>query len=523
MEIAEVQDEESLKRYLEGLPDGYRLRTARRVAFRAAARVLPLASDYFASNPSVDGVELTPTPIFGAIAVASVSVLWPAPKILYNKIAFATSRAANTSHSRANPSATASANAAAAAAFANPRAVSFASFATDTFDAFECARHDLSQKVVNDRYPFIGLWDGFDQPENIKSAWVRSKLLFDNDRNADWSFWVAWYERVLVGGNFLANDVHKILSALEEGDWKKGPAHVNPMFDGVLAKYREQDSTPLAEASPFDFTFDGYYRVMRLVGISDNMRHLRDPVVVQAFLDDAEQVRDLFQDFADDAASLSGGGNFAGLLRRKAENILKELQRTKDYTHLRAEFLVLQASELELFAKDAKARTDLGDTLADRLDVRIEQLKGLCRLHFGPSYVTLAPLSELTLDQVDQDEVVRIFDDAIARLHDLPTGGLVALDAEGFAILDEMRRELRENRAAIAEATTEEFRKILEGRLAQGAGALGLSLTKFYQRSVAAGGDLVRGADAVIRTNRRLSGLDDILDQVLNLPGGGAP
>ena len=118
-----------------------------------------------------------------------------------------------------------------------------------------------------------------------------------------------------------------------------------------------------------------------MVGIDNNMAHLRAPEVVQAFVDDSEEVRDLFVDFTDYAGDLKGTGNHAGVLIRATEKVLKEFQRTEDQTHLRAEMLITIASELEAFSKDQKARADLGETLAGMLDARIGKLKALCRKH----------------------------------------------------------------------------------------------------------------------------------------------
>ena len=68
-----------------------------------------------------------------------------------------------------------------------------------------------------------------------------AKTAMGKDPKADWSFWIAWYERVLAGRDFLPNDMAPILNELRKADWNKGPAHINPLFDGVLAKYRAQD------------------------------------------------------------------------------------------------------------------------------------------------------------------------------------------------------------------------------------------------------------------------------------------
>ncbi len=57
----------------------------------------------------------------------------------------------------------------------------------------------------------------------------------------NWSFWILWYERVRAGRDFHADKLAEILNPLREDDWKKGPAHINPLFDDLLALYREED------------------------------------------------------------------------------------------------------------------------------------------------------------------------------------------------------------------------------------------------------------------------------------------
>ncbi len=222
---------------------------------------------------------------------------------------------------------------------------------------------------------------------------------------------------------------------------------------------------------------------MRLIGVDDNLAHLKQPGIVHTFLEDAEEVRDGLQDFSDYAGDLSGNGNYAGVLRRAADKVLTELNRADEKLQIRAERIVMLAQDLESFSKEEKAVADIGPELAKRLDIRIDGLRRLCRSYFAPSYLSLAPLADISLEQIDKDQVVDLFDRALDQMRSQPSDDLVALDAEGMAVLEDMKREVADYRAAIAEAATDDFREMMEARMAQCSGALGLSLGRFWQRS----------------------------------------
>ena len=102
-------------------------------------------------------------------------------------------------------------------------------------DIWDFARLDLTD---GEHGP---LWGDGAIPDALVQVWADAKTAMGKDPKADWSFWIAWYERVLAGRDFLPNDMAPILNELRKADWNKGPAHINPLFDGVLAKYRAQD------------------------------------------------------------------------------------------------------------------------------------------------------------------------------------------------------------------------------------------------------------------------------------------
>jgi hypothetical protein len=62
---------------------------------------------------------------------------------------------------------------------------------------------------------------------------------------------------------------------------------------------------------------------------------------------------------------------------------------------------------------------------------------------------------------------------------------------------------------------------ILQHRLAESSGALGLSINKFYERSAEAMNKAGRPADVALKTNKRFQGLDSILDSLKEYLGAG--
>ncbi|ARE40037.1 hypothetical protein RGUI_1896 [Rhodovulum sp. P5] len=327
-----------------------------------------------------------------------------------------------------------------------------------------------------------------------------------------WGFWTGWYQRALDGG---AQDWDLLCQiALLDGEKENGKAFWDDpeRVAEAIRRLQEDERTPLAKAYPVDFTFDSLLRVMRMVGIDDDTAHLRDPAVVQAFLDDCEELRDTLRNFNDFAFDLKGGGNFAGVLHRASKNVLDELQRTEDMTHLRARHLVRLCGQLEAFSKEEKARADLGETLSRMVDDSIALMQAVTRKHFGPSYTALAPLADLSLDHVDQDAVVELFDQMIARMEALPSNALVALDADGMAVFRDMLREVREFRATIAAATTEAFRAIMEDRFAESFGSTGLAFARFWETASGAAGHAGKEMDRAIKQYKRVKTASDIYD-----------
>ncbi|MEM7295844.1 MAG: hypothetical protein AAF330_04335, partial [Pseudomonadota bacterium] len=483
MDASYITNRESLRAWLETQPREVCIW----IAARAAARVAPLWLDRLASDTVLDeisakrGLPLSELIALRPMLIAYAAAATPTPA-LSNAAARAIQRQARLQMSAAylSSAARSATNAGLAVTSVTQTAKAASSAVKTASDGFEtetaglqgeswsAVAADVSYINSKEGYQHQPLWP--DGHSRVEREWSAVKKRFHSEGH--WGFWVEWYDGLLEG-RAMPQELLRDIALIDPEHWDAGPEVVNPIISEMWAKYRESELSLLAAASPFEFTFDQLSKVMRMIGVNDDLRHMKDPAVVHAFLDDADELKDGLEDFIDYAKELQGG-NYAGVLRRAAEKVLKELTFTRDQMHLRPRRLVMLASDLELYAADEKSREALGETLSAVLDKRIEGFKSLCRLHFGASYQALGPLAQLSLDHIDKDEVIKLFDAAIKRIEKLPHGDTVALAVEGQFVLNDMLDELRIHRAAIAEASSDAFRHLLEKRFAQASGSLGL-------------------------------------------------
>ncbi|GIT87612.1 hypothetical protein [Roseobacter sp. OBYS 0001] len=90
--------------------------------------------------------------------------------------------------------------AAAAAASTNTAEAGDAAAAIGSFRLIAAANSFAAATSLdaNDILKWNALWGGDDQPPNIAQAWKELKAQWDAD-DADWSFWIEWYEGILNG------------------------------------------------------------------------------------------------------------------------------------------------------------------------------------------------------------------------------------------------------------------------------------------------------------------------------------
>lgn len=199
VEIADIQDKESLEAWFDGLPRGAEAEEeeARRimvwVAHRAAMRVAPVAWHAYTFEDWAKKHDLTAIPVLRSLLTSAVASTWPTADVRAAADATADAYAAAAS-------ADASADAAYAAAFAAAYdAAAAAAYAADAWSASKAdfwvmIRQDCTIAVDTAEQDPAKLW--FDH--DIPSAWptLRENLAA---HPADWSFWIEWYEDALHG------------------------------------------------------------------------------------------------------------------------------------------------------------------------------------------------------------------------------------------------------------------------------------------------------------------------------------
>ncbi|WP_420863013.1 hypothetical protein [Algirhabdus cladophorae] len=121
---------------------------------------------------------------------------------------------------------------------------------TNTEPLFDCLKADFTALKGRELSAATALFSGTEKysgkfPVSKLSTLHASSfsLAFDNSfRQPDFSFWIAWYDRLLDGKDIYAQELHDILITLTDEDWDKGPTHINPKFESVLLKYQEGDT-----------------------------------------------------------------------------------------------------------------------------------------------------------------------------------------------------------------------------------------------------------------------------------------
>jgi hypothetical protein len=205
-------------------------------------------------------------------------------------------------------------------------------------------RSDLERSADDPTHALPALWPGLEEPQFLREAWDEAKTRMEAEKNEDWSwdFWILWYERVRAGRTFHADQLAEILNPLREDDWEKGPAHINPKFDDLLALYREEDLNSAVAATPMG-------EVVEYVPAQDVLVLRPQDQVSEDYLDDVrEQIASAVRIVSGDEDH-----NLSGSLRRELR-ILEDAQTR----HAKRPVLILQDVRRVLDRLDHKERSE---------------------------------------------------------------------------------------------------------------------------------------------------------------------
>jgi hypothetical protein len=259
VEIADIRDRESLKAWLEDQPRAVSVW----IAFRAAARVLPLWWDAVLREEWALERDLTALPVLRITLISAVAAT--AAQFRYSQTAYAAREAIYreitiASHGmRKRPSveimgldsAISTVAAVAEVTYTEATAISGAASATETSTevveyasaVWTSVRADVEQVSAKGIPGAFALWpDGHGPLEDKWRAIVWQVI--NSDDAKDWKFWTYWYDSLLDGRPMLADgartwEMLEKIVLIDPETWDKGPDAVNPVIREIWEEYRD--------------------------------------------------------------------------------------------------------------------------------------------------------------------------------------------------------------------------------------------------------------------------------------------
>ncbi|WP_436398148.1 hypothetical protein [Roseobacter sp. S98] len=151
-------------------------------------------------------------------------------------------------------------------------------------DTANAARATLPSAQVDATSPntWAPLWTGVAQPATPKAGWEALKAQWAANE-ADWSFWIEWYEGILNGTPMDWDLIFRIATEITEEEWEAGQAVVAGRIENIKAQYLSEQA-PRAETISLD-PETGLFRV--------DPTELQNPPLIGTLL---SRVRDALDD-----------------------------------------------------------------------------------------------------------------------------------------------------------------------------------------------------------------------------------
>ena len=358
MKADEIVDQEKLRVWLNARPDDQRRKEAVTLAQRCACRVFPIFGQAMNTDLARNR-KLTALPVLRVNLTSGVYAKAPRPEIDASATLFSIHAAATTADNtrssasidagRAAVNAAGVANGAIATADpvfrANLSTISTNSAIHAATDAASAARsvftsghYDIWEQIRADAHIIeaggdpldIRLWS-ISEPDWFKQVDTEMRTIWWESNPADWDFWTRWWDGVLSGQQ-LDWGLQEAVALIDNEVWKAGPGAVAGAIREIEAWFSKNANVLRAEAllhaALADYSFDAIDRVMRMVPFEEDIRHLRDPARLSAFLDDADSIRDDLEMFSR-ALAAEGAMQHAGFVRTYLDGVLDELSRAR--------------------------------------------------------------------------------------------------------------------------------------------------------------------------------------------------
>ncbi|PTX54054.1 hypothetical protein C8N43_2859 [Litoreibacter ponti] len=394
---------------------------------------------------------------------------------------------------------------------------------------YEAVRIECSALQEDTRISKVPLWPAGSNP--LKTIWTefKDKLLRDGkirtnssqEKKIDWSFWIDWYESALDGTEHrweMLTDV----ALMEEEYWTGSSSEAMKKIADIVAQHKQiskatEGKLEVFRATLFDFSYDHAEAVMRAVPLDRDWKHLNDPDLLRAFLEDAEDLREDLELFCEAMHSEGSAMQGAGVVRTYCIAILTELSRAADRQTLRVGKLVQYGRMIENARLDPSAQAEFG-LLAPALQDNGQAILNLMRNHFARTLSRFAELRDIGIEEdASRWEVLQGFRDLVSTVRMGDGADRPALAQEDAAvledILDSVDRQMRALDATHEEGAIASLQRDINFELAK----LGATIAIYRERAVSAEGQTGKVVDVTLKWQKRGLGLWAIVESLRKL------
>ncbi len=538
---SEINDEETLRAWLETRPREDAVLLAR----RSAMRVLPLWGAEMATEwARKEGLTALPLLRCGLISAVAASVLAQRSDT-YDAAAFAATTSARYALSNAKyavsdakkalaraahaafadasteaDSATDAANAANTAALAVLTGASGADAAlyaasivnieyTDEFDVQAACWRALKQDA-------IGLENGDDlfrtplwpdaAPDCLIQATKQMLQIWDADPVSRWAFWRRWWDSVIVGRPLNPLLQRAIVKGIDDEAWSDPDAVASRILE-IESQFSNSSDVDLYTATLFDFTFDKMAGVMRAVPLPEDWEHLNNSERLSDFLTDAGELREKLDLMCSALRAEGRAMQGAGIVATYTTAVLDELKRAENIGELRVGMLMEYGRILESAANSDEVNKEFG-LLASALKSNVECLRGLIRDHFAYTLARSSILKSIRLeDDVDPVRVLSLFRDLVLEAKEARASKLVPMSKEDAAVLADILDSVDDKIRALAVSDDAENRSSLKRDMDFQMAKVGATYAVYRDRAKVVSKGAGDVSDDVLKWSKRGEGL----------------
>jgi len=539
LDVSEIVDGESFKAWLEDLRAEGRREVAVALATRAALRAFPLWASEMPVEWRRQGdstvLPLSRSLLISAVAVKTLTsaVTSAATSAVTNATSAASSDAASAAASAATYASASSATSTFAATYTSATsAVTNAASATnasaDIKDAsctafWAVLRADCTAILAGGDILHRPLWPEGSVLDGLQQAWTTGRAWMEPAPGH--AFWIRWYDAILAGRPLTGDwDSHWQLmhdiALIDAEDWGEGKEQDSIRVAGIIAKiedtysYRVTDTT-LSEATTLlhaalgQFGFDEIRRLMELLPFAEDLKQLKDPEAVAAFVAAMDQQRREIETFLRAVDREGRGLQGAGGILTYFEEVLEEVSKARQLNQLNVGWIIDCGEILQGYAQNSDTVAELGP-LNIPFQRTLQNLLDQTHTHFSATLLRFGVLRDIrSSEETKLGELMEDLRRGLEQIkHELPEGH-VAMAPETIAVFEKLFDDLdgmiRREFVAVSPAMKSQLRKNIDYRLAQ----VAVSLRLYWEQSAAprrAVGQVIAGV-AKKKTEEGVEGL----------------